>query len=346
MNGEFLRGEVYWSRMDNGWGSEEAAKRPVVIISNDKGNASCPTVMCAFMTSKFKYGSINVETYSTGQRSWIMGNQLRTLDKSRLIEYITMLTDEELAELNDALVLAMDLNPEDDNSEIERLEGELTAKDDEIAKLRAEIADFEKHKERLIAENTVNNDIWKRMYDVALSELVALKISKDVEKAIAVTETSPIEEAAPPKIEAAPKVEETKPEINTCSEDDLRKVGCSPLMVHYIIKNRPYKSVDDLRRVSQVTNVGFKLLEKKVCCIPVIAPKPPKEPKPAELPKVNINTASREDFSVIEGFSDKTAYSIVRYRSKNGLFEKVEDLLKVPRFGSYCLKKYGPRLEV
>jgi mRNA interferase MazF len=350
MNGEFKRGEIYWARMDGGWGSEEAAKRPVVVVSSDRGNETCPTVMCAFTTTKFKYGVINVEIDATGVRSWIMCNQLRTLDKSRLIEYISVLNEKEIAALDNSLRIALDLNYEEDSAEIEKLESE-------VKKLNAQIAKLEKEKADIAVENQIKNDMYPKLYEKVLNELVAAKAAADFDKLFAAAKPEPVVE--PPKAEEEPVVK-AKVEINTCTAEELSRIGCNMRMVNNIIARRPYKSVDDLRSVPWVTNVGFQILKTKVTCVPVVEEKPAPtfkmkpapnvekatEPSPAKS-KVNVNTAHWTEIKEVAGICESAAKAITGYRDKNGPYKKIEDLCVLsPRFGKRSLLKYRDKLEV
>ena len=360
MDGNFYRGEIYNMRMDGGWGSEEAASRPAVIISNDRGNEKCPTVMCAMLTTQFKYGAINVETLSSGRRSWIMCNQLKTLDKARAIKYLGSLNDEELASLEKGLMIAMSLNGDYDETEIENLEAEISEKDATIKKLEArieeveaEISEKDAELEKQIAES-IHSDMWEKLYKKALEELVSVKMTGDIDRlmkekasvvsAAVVAEVpevkAPVEKA--PEVKVAPvEAEPVKPEINTCTEADLKKIGCSALVAHSIVANRPYKAVDDLRRVPYLVTVTHKLIKDKVVCVPVV--EKTTEEKPSG--KLNINTATVEDMERI-GISPKTAQMIRAYRNKNGKFKSLDELLNVPRWGNGCALKYGPMLEV
>jgi competence protein ComEA len=47
---------------------------------------------------------------------------------------------------------------------------------------------------------------------------------------------------------------------------------------------------------------------------------------------LNLNTASREDLATIEGIGKGRADRIVEWRERNGPFEAVDDLQRVPQF--------------
>ena len=62
--------------------------------------------------------------------------------------------------------------------------------------------------------------------------------------------------------------------------------------------------------------------------------------------KGNVNTMSAKEISDRSGLPLTVAFGITGYRSKNGRFESLEDLLKTPRFTQHHLKKYGGMLTV
>ena len=110
------RGEIYDARLDPTEGSEQAGSRPVVIVSRDAINAASPVVLAVPCT-----------TYRLGRRlypsqvllhapdggltadSVALGEQVRALAKSRLGRQRGMLSAEALAELDRALLIALDL---------------------------------------------------------------------------------------------------------------------------------------------------------------------------------------------------------------------------------------------
>jgi competence protein ComEA len=54
----------------------------------------------------------------------------------------------------------------------------------------------------------------------------------------------------------------------------------------------------------------------------------------AELPQININTASSQELSQLKGVGPAYADKIVTYREANGPFAKPEDLVNVPGIGA------------
>ena len=52
---------------------------------------------------------------------------------------------------------------------------------------------------------------------------------------------------------------------------------------------------------------------------------------------ININTASMDELSTLNGIGTKYAERIIEYRKKNGPFKQVEDVVNVPGIGKKTL---------
>lgn len=55
--------------------------------------------------------------------------------------------------------------------------------------------------------------------------------------------------------------------------------------------------------------------------------------------KININTATAEQLTQLNGIGASHAAGIIAYRQKNGPFQKPEDLMNVPRIGPKTFEK-------
>jgi competence protein ComEA len=60
---------------------------------------------------------------------------------------------------------------------------------------------------------------------------------------------------------------------------------------------------------------------------------------PAPQGKININTATAEQLTLLPGIGEVTANAIVAYRTANGNFASVEDILNVKGIGEKTLEK-------
>lgn len=355
----YKRGDVYWLKSEE-FGLERKNGRPIVIVSSDKGNEVADQVIGLSVTTRSRWGVINVEIDTPRKKSWVQCNWPVTLYKDQLANYMYTLTETEMSRVEMGMCVAMGLSPEEDDKEAD--EEEKRSLREEIDSLKNSLA----RRKDVGVEVTVERDMYKMMYEKALEMLAAAKIAAATEEKKAVVVEEEAETATEEKT-----VEEKKVEINTCTEEELRSVGCTPTMIHYIIENRPYKSVEDIKKVPMVTRVAYKLLENRIFCIPIIEKKPPKvvePPKEAEPPKetvkeakaprkykkvvidpnkkVNMNTATVDELMSELGLCKATAQQIVANRNLLGNFATIEDVTRVPRFGQLCLKKYGPMMEV
>jgi mRNA interferase MazF len=80
------RFEVYLVNLDPTIGSEIRKSRPCLIISPDEMNAYIATVIVAPMTTKGRDYPTRVPCSFKGKQGQIVLDQIRTVDKSRLIQ--------------------------------------------------------------------------------------------------------------------------------------------------------------------------------------------------------------------------------------------------------------------
>jgi mRNA-degrading endonuclease toxin of MazEF toxin-antitoxin module len=329
VNGEFLRGEIYWWRKDDSVGSEICARRPGVIVSSDAGNEKAGTVNIAYLTSQMKYGAINVEVACGERRSWVRCNQIETVDKQRALTFINTLDDEEMAAVDRAIMTALGLQ--------ECTEEEENPRDEKIEMLNEEI---EKLKDELASAQHGGN-VWKKMYEKALEDVSLMKYRADVAVLTEKLSEKPVEkklEKTAEKIAEKPTEEEPSlVDINTCSKDDLRKLGCDDVLAKNIIARRPHKKVEGLRFVPGMKSVAYALLKARVCVSEL--------PTQETTEKVNINTAHYTDIVKFLGISKNYAWAITGYRSTHGAYGSLEEL-KNTRLPKDFLERYGDKLTV
>lgn len=102
-----LRGDIVWADLDPVRGSEQAGRRPVVILSSDTFNARSGTVVAMALTSQPPRAgfplSLEVKSADLPKRSWVKISQIRTLSTQRLSGKIGSITPAEFDQLIEGL---------------------------------------------------------------------------------------------------------------------------------------------------------------------------------------------------------------------------------------------------
>lgn len=97
------RGQIWWVNLDPTLGSEIRKQRPAVIVSPDELNAHLNTVVVVPLTTGRSY-PFRIATKVRGQEGVAAVDQVRTIDKQRLVERIRTLKSAELTPILDALI--------------------------------------------------------------------------------------------------------------------------------------------------------------------------------------------------------------------------------------------------
>lgn len=113
------RGDIYYADLNPVIGSEQGGRRPVLIISNDTGNRHSPTVIIAAITglehTKAKLPTHTIVTDNKGlnKNSIILLEQIRTIDKQRLQEYIGTFDRRLMLSVDNALAISIGISKKD-----------------------------------------------------------------------------------------------------------------------------------------------------------------------------------------------------------------------------------------
>ena len=109
------RGEIYLAALDPVLGREIAKTRPVVVVSNDKNNEFSGTVTILPITSKNPQLAYPFEVFLVAgtanlpKNSKIKADQIRTLDKNRIIKIIGVLDKKDLGAIDKAMKIHLAL---------------------------------------------------------------------------------------------------------------------------------------------------------------------------------------------------------------------------------------------
>ncbi|MHA6530121.1 type II toxin-antitoxin system PemK/MazF family toxin [Paenibacillus sp. BAC0078] len=87
------RGEVFFADLSPVVGSEQGGVRPVVVVSNDITNKFSPTITILPVTKQIRKAKLptHVEVSIDDDKCVILAEQVRTIDKQRLLDKITTL---------------------------------------------------------------------------------------------------------------------------------------------------------------------------------------------------------------------------------------------------------------
>ena len=90
-------GEIWLAQLDPTVGSEIQKTRPCVVVSPDEMNAHLRTVIVAPMTTGSRPAAFRVPLTFQGKRGLIVLDQIRTLDRARLVKRLGVLRAPTLA---------------------------------------------------------------------------------------------------------------------------------------------------------------------------------------------------------------------------------------------------------
>lgn len=109
------RGDIFLADLSAYQGSEQKGVRPVLIIQNNKGNKYSPTTIVACLSSKIE-SKAHLPTHyilpeGTGlkYRSMVLCEQIRVIDKKRLLKKITKLTKLDMKHINRKISISLEL---------------------------------------------------------------------------------------------------------------------------------------------------------------------------------------------------------------------------------------------
>jgi mRNA interferase MazF len=104
------RGEVWWVDFDPSQGSEIQKRRPAVILTINSVNKARRTVAVVPLSSAaIPRPPIVIPTPSIGKNSVAVCDQLRAIDKSRVLKRIGILSANDLAALSNAVKTVLGL---------------------------------------------------------------------------------------------------------------------------------------------------------------------------------------------------------------------------------------------
>lgn len=109
------RGDIWLVNLDPTIGHEIQKQRPAIIVQNDLGNKYSPITIIAPITSQGTDKIYPIEILLTDENSGLIKkskalfNQIRAVDKKRLIKKIGKITEETADNMNEAIKISLGL---------------------------------------------------------------------------------------------------------------------------------------------------------------------------------------------------------------------------------------------
>ncbi len=100
---ELKQYQIVLVNLDPTVGSEMKKTRPCVIISPNEMNKYLQTIVVAPMTSGSKNYPTRIEIKHNKTIGWIVLDQVRTIDRKRIVKFIGTLTDKEIQQVKSVL---------------------------------------------------------------------------------------------------------------------------------------------------------------------------------------------------------------------------------------------------
>lgn len=118
MDTNVRRGDIYFADLSPVVGSEQGGVRPVLIVQNNVGNRHSPTVIAAAITSQINKArlpthiELSAKSFGLTRDSVILLEQIRTIDKKRLLERMGKLDEGVMSRVDEALAVSFGLEEE------------------------------------------------------------------------------------------------------------------------------------------------------------------------------------------------------------------------------------------
>lgn len=139
--------------------------KPVIVVSNDDFNKGPYVFICPLTISQKEDGAITFKTWATGQESNAVVDNLRSVDKTRLVEYVGQISKVEQQSLHDCICSLFGINtlqlPDslkdadmksdpDKDRRIKLLEDELNIERDRTGDLKKEVIFYKRQYDELL----------------------------------------------------------------------------------------------------------------------------------------------------------------------------------------------------
>ncbi|MCQ2508509.1 MAG: type II toxin-antitoxin system PemK/MazF family toxin [Dorea sp.] len=112
---EYRRGFIYLANLNPIKGSEEGGTRPVLVISNNNGNHHSSILIVAPITTRgshrmmLTHVKLQRRVKTLDGPAYVMLEQIRVIDKVRILDYLGSISQEQMADVEIALLISLGL---------------------------------------------------------------------------------------------------------------------------------------------------------------------------------------------------------------------------------------------
>ena len=110
------RGDIFYADLNPVVGSEQGGIRPVLVVQNNVGNKHSPTVIVVPISSVRKKNlpvHTQIRCSELLKNSTALAEQIRTVDRRRLREYVGSLDNEIMREIDEILKISIGVDKND-----------------------------------------------------------------------------------------------------------------------------------------------------------------------------------------------------------------------------------------
>jgi mRNA interferase MazF len=100
---DLMQYQIVWVNLDPTIGSEIKKTRPCVIISPNEMNRYLQTIMIAPITSASRNYPTRVSIKHAKTKGWIVLDQIRTIDRIRIVKILNRLNDKEILQVKNII---------------------------------------------------------------------------------------------------------------------------------------------------------------------------------------------------------------------------------------------------
>lgn len=112
---EYRRGFIYLANLNPIKGSEEGGTRPVLVVSNNNGNHHSSILIVAPITTRgshrmmLTHVKLQRRVKTLDGPAYVMLEQIRVIDKVRILDYLGNISQEQMADVEVALLISLGL---------------------------------------------------------------------------------------------------------------------------------------------------------------------------------------------------------------------------------------------